>query len=113
MSCRRDGRHLADAMPTVTTWSPRRPSACVEREYDGEDLRAEPWYLLIPFGASLVTSLLLFNEVWHRGRKHRIEPMPFWRSYRGFLALYWATAPLAWLYAIPVERFLSLMGAIR
>lgn len=88
-------------------------SAAFAREYDGEDLRAEPWHLLIPFGASLATSFVLFSAVWLAGRKRRAEPMPFWKSYRGFLSLYWATAPLAWLYAIPVERFLPVMAAVQ
>lgn len=88
-------------------------SAAFAREYDGEDLRAEPWHLLIPFGASIVTSFVLFTAVWLAGRKRRIEPMPFWKAYRGFLSLYWATAPLAWLYAIPVERFLPILSAIK
>lgn len=87
-------------------------SAAFAREYDGEDLRAEPWHLLIPFAASLATSFVLFSAVWLAGRKRRIEPMPFWKAYRGFLSLYWATAPLAWLYAIPVERFLPVLTAI-
>src|SRR5262249_10892210 len=30
-----------------------------------------------------------------------------------FLTLFWLTAPLAWLYAIPYERFLSPGGATR
>jgi hypothetical protein len=33
-------------------------------------------------------------------------------GYRSFLGLYWLTAPLAWLYAIPVERFLSVGNAV-
>jgi len=87
-------------------------SAALAREYDGEDLRAEPWHLLIPFAASLVTSFVLFSAVWLAGRKRRIEPMPFWKAYRGFLSLYWATAPLAWLYAIPVERYMAPVPAV-
>jgi len=87
-------------------------SAGLAREYDGEDLLAEPWHLLIPFGASLVTSFVLFSAVWLAGRKRRTEPMPFWKAYRGFLSLYWATAPLAWLYAIPVERFMAPVPAV-
>ena len=88
-------------------------SAGFAREYDGEDLRAEPWHLAIPFGASIATSFVLFCAVWLAGRKRRAEPMPFWKAYRGFLSLYWATAPLAWLYAIPVERMLPVLDAIR
>lgn len=88
-------------------------SAGLAREYDGEDLRAEPWHLAIPFGASFVTSFVLFGAVWLAGRKRRAEPMPFWKSYRGFLSLYWASAPLAWLYAIPFERMLPIIAAIK
>jgi len=29
----------------------------------------------------------------------------FWSGWRGFMGLFWMTAPIAWLYAIPVERF--------
>jgi hypothetical protein len=29
---------------------------------------------------------------------------PFWGRWRSFMGLFWMTAPVAWLYAIPVER---------
>ena len=32
-------------------------------------------------------------------------------SYLTFLGLYWMTAPLAWLYGIPYERFLNEVNA--
>jgi hypothetical protein len=86
-------------------------SAGFAREYDGEDLLAEPWHLLIPLAASLATSLLLFVFVWSTARGWDRE-LPFEESYRSFLGLYWMTAPLAWLYAIPVERFLSPAQAV-
>jgi len=86
-------------------------SAGFAREYDQEDLWYEPWYLLIPLGASLVSSFVLYLFI-----------LPFWKpalpnvdyslTYRSFLKLYWMTAPLAWLYAIPVERFLSSYDAV-
>ncbi len=31
-------------------------------------------------------------------------------SWRGFMGAFWMTAPIAWLYAIPVERFLDSIG---
>ena len=37
----------------------------------------------------------------------------FWPKYREFLGLYWLTAPLAWLYAVPVERFAGAADAVR
>jgi hypothetical protein len=83
------------------------------REYDGEDLLHEPWHLLIPLTASLVSSAVLYLLVrliaWLRGSS---EPS-FVAGYRTFLTLYWMTAPLALIYAIPLERFLSSGDAMR
>jgi hypothetical protein len=88
-------------------------SAALAREYDGKDLIDEPWHVLVPFVASLLTSFLLFCLVYAIARLNGIGKQPFFRSYRSFLALYWMTAPLAWLYGIPVERFLSPGNAMR
>jgi hypothetical protein len=77
-------------------------SAALAREYDGQDLLHEPWHLLLPLGASLAASALLFAVVWGR-----------FRYYPAFLGLFWMTAPLAWLYAVPYERFLSPADAVR
>ena len=86
-------------------------SAGLAREYDHEDLIHEPWHALLPLGASLVTATILYGLVrlvsWRRsgsGWPHR--------GYPAFLGLYWATAPLAWLYAIPVERILPVESAV-
>lgn len=80
-------------------------SAAFAREYDGEDLLHAPWHLVLPAAASLVTSALLFAVVWlvSRGARPQWAVIPI--TYRSFLGVYWMTAPLAWLYAIPVERF--------
>src|SRR5687767_5262694 len=83
------------------------------REYDGEDLLHEPWHLLIPLGASILSSAILYLLIraitWFRG-----APGPSLLSgYRSFLALYWMTAPLALFYAIPFERFASAADAMR
>jgi hypothetical protein len=76
-------------------------SAGFAREYDGADLLHEPWHLLLPLAASLGASLLLFAFAYG------------WPSrYPAFLGLFWMTAPLAWLYAIPYERFLSPVDAV-
>ena len=83
------------------------------REYDGEDLLHEPWHVLIPLAASLGSSLLLYLLV--RGiaaRRGAMEPPPL-RGYLDFLGLYWMTAPLALLYAIPFERLLSAPDSVR
>jgi hypothetical protein len=69
--------------------------------------------LLIPLAASLATSFLLFGFVWLIDRGWKREKLPFRDGYRSFLGLYWMTAPLAWLYAIPVERLLLPGEAVR
>jgi len=84
-------------------------AAALAREYDGEDLRREPWHLLIPLAASLGLSFLLFVIVRRWGNPERT----FWGEYRSFLGLFWLTAPLALLYGIPYERFLSPLGAVQ
>lgn len=85
-------------------------SAGLARNYDGEDLLAEPWWLAAPFGASVLTSLILWGLF---GPWAKLSEGRLWRLYPRFLGLYWLTAPLAWLYAIPYERFLSPVDAIR
>lgn len=82
-------------------------SAGFAREYDQEDLLHEPWYLFIPLGASILSSLILYLIIRITARQRGDQPAPFFSSYRSFLSLYWMTAPLAWLYAIPYEEFLS------
>jgi hypothetical protein len=86
-------------------------SAGFAREYDQEDLLHEPWYLLIPFGASLLTATLLFTLAYGLVPGKRKGWPSDWVAYVPFLTLFWMTAPLAWLYAIPYERFLSPMSA--
>jgi hypothetical protein len=93
-------------------------SAGLAREYDGQDLLREPWHLFLPLGASVLTSLLMFATVFWFSRA--ITDFPevsgatagFWGGYRSFLGLFWLMAPMAWLYAIPYERFLGPKDAI-
>jgi len=87
-------------------------SAGLAREYDREDLLAEPWHLAIPLFASLLASFVIFVSLWASLRLWR-SPVGFWGLYRKFLSLFWMTAPLAWLYAIPYEQFLPPMDALR
>ncbi|MBL8797669.1 MAG: hypothetical protein JNM56_27465 [Planctomycetia bacterium] len=86
-------------------------SAGLAREYDAADLLHEPWHLLLPFAASIGASFILFC-VTYGSAKLKGAPGPgFWSAYRAFLGLFWLTAPLAWLYALPYERFLTPLGA--
>ncbi len=91
-------------------------SAALAREYDGHDLVHEPWRLLEPFGASLISATVLFMLIhfiacFRVDADQRNWPNPL-QAWRVFMSLFWMTAPLAWFYAIPYERFLSAPGAV-
>jgi hypothetical protein len=88
-------------------------SAGLAREYDGEDLLSEPWHLVIPLGASLGAATVLFLVACGTVFLRKEGRPPLLDAYRSFLTLFWMTAPLAWLYAIPYERFLEPGDATR
>jgi hypothetical protein len=87
-------------------------SAALARHYDGRDLTRQPWFLLAPAGASILTSLIIFAAVYFVSSIRSRTLIPnIGSSYLSFLGLYWMTAPLAWLYGIPYERFLNEVAA--
>jgi hypothetical protein len=88
-------------------------SAGFAREYDGEDLLAQPWHLLLPLAASLVLSFALYCLLMPLVRWKGARQGTFWGNYWVFLRLFWMTAPIAWIYAIPVQEFLSAGDATR
>lgn len=85
-------------------------SAALAREYDGQDLTAESIHLVVPFGASLAAAVVTFLVCWaallRRLPAGAARPA-FLATFARWLALFWWTAPLAWLYAIPWERALD------
>ncbi len=86
-------------------------TAAVCREYDAVSLWHYPEDLLAPFAASTLLASVLF--VWCKclPRVNQTSQEPL-KDYCVFLAAYWFTAPLAWLYAIPVETFLNEYQAV-
>ena len=88
-------------------------SAGFAREYDAEDLLHEPWYLLIPLVASIASSLLLYAFIFFVYPTTSENKLGDRLSYKSFLTLYWMTAPLAWLYALPAERLFSAGNAVQ
>jgi hypothetical protein len=87
-------------------------SAALARNYDRASLLHEPWRLLGPFVASLAISGPLFLTVYLFARGKGMESPGIGRAYLSFLTLYWMTAPMAWLYGIPYERWSSPLEAI-
>ncbi len=87
-------------------------SAGFAREYDAEYLIAEPWHILISAEASLLASFVLFVLLFAIAKRRKAKTDWFFKTYLRFLTLFWMTAPLAWIYAIPVERFLEPLDAI-
>jgi hypothetical protein len=47
---------------------------------------------------------------WRMGAEDRTDAH-FFSGWRCFMGLFWLTAPIAWLYALPVERFLDSVSA--
>src|SRR5205823_5833984 len=83
-------------------------SAALARHYDGKYFWREPWFLLAPAGASILISAILFLAIYLDTSLKARQILPnIWSCYLSFLGLYWMTAPLAWLYGIPYERFFS------
>ncbi len=87
-------------------------SAALAREYDGEDLLHEPWYLLIPIAVSTLMGTCLACGLWIMMPRAARRAYGFGTFWRRIQTCYWMTAPLAWLYAIPYERFLSELGSV-
>lgn len=103
---------LATSRPAVWNGLLFVISAAFAREYDGENLLHEPWHMALPVAASLVTSFILFGITFSRHIWTDTKRPPFLSGYRSFLTLYWMTAPLAWFYAVPYERFLTPVDAV-
>ena len=82
------------------------------RDYDGEDLLAEPWHLLGGLVISTCVSSLMAGLLWLLTRRSPQRP-PFLAAWGRFVALFWLSAPMAWLYAIPWERWLDPLTATK
>jgi hypothetical protein len=91
-------------------------SAGLARSYHTVDLLAQPWRLLTPCAVStaLATVLLLMTDIGPRKEPLEEDPrkaISLSRRWLSLLGLFWMTAPLAWLYGIPYERFADPLTA--
>ena len=95
-------RRLAADPWTLAVGSVLVFSAGLARNYDTHDLRSQWWRLLLPFAASTAAAAVLFLVVAALIRLGvPLAPLGW-----GILGLFWLTAPFAWLYGLPFERFL-------
>jgi hypothetical protein len=90
-------------------------TAGVARHYDQKYLIWE-WWVVQPFMIAVVSSFAIFLTAWiglRMGRPKRDDRPHFLQQYLSFLGAFLMTSPLAWLYAIPVEQWMSLENAAR
>ncbi len=85
----------------------------IARNYDQTWIGEKPFLWLAGntlFSTVSGTALFLWVRMF---MAYRIDDpnVPFGASWRQFMGLFWGTAPVAWLYAIPVERWAGSMEA--
>lgn len=91
----------------------------IPRNYDQDWIGDRPvLWLLGPLLFSLGSGTFLFLVLHGLFLRWRVAPewrgrVPLRRQWVSFMGVFWLTAPIAWLYAIPVERFLDPLPAAR
>jgi hypothetical protein len=80
----------------------------IARNYDQTFFLESPMWLIGPLAFSFFSGSFLYT-ILIKGfaRRHFPEENRRDKQWTTFMALFWMTAPVAWLYAIPVERFLA------
>ena len=91
-------------------------SAGLARSYHTADLLDQPWRLLTPFAVSSAMAVVLLLTTYIGPRESPSMRVSMRRARclgdcSRFLGLFWMTAPLAWLYGIPYERFTDPLSA--
>lgn len=81
-------------------------TAGIARHYDFHQLHIETKWMWAPFLVVLVSSFLIymFLHISFYNNDGTKEMKPFMSQYLSFLGLFMMTAPIAWLYAIPIEH---------
>ena len=89
------------------------------RNYDQTYIPEKPvlWFLG-PLLFSLVSGTWLFLISYGLCARWKMDyadgkKPPLWSAWRGFMGAFWMTAPIAWIYAIPVERFWDSLTATK
>lgn len=91
----------------------------IARSYDQTFIGEKPLlWLFGPLLFSVVSGSWLYVVAYGWLARWRMEDLgegkpAFYSGWRGFMGLFWMTAPVAWLYAIPVERFCDPVAAAK
>lgn len=112
-------RELAENRATLWTGIGLVILTSIARNYDQTFIAEKPFLWL--FGSLLFSVisgtwlyLVLYGWFVRRATTDADGKKPeFWSRWRCFIGLFWMTAPVAWLYAIPVERFLDSVSAAK
>lgn len=89
----------------------------VARSYDQTLITENPllWVfgpLLFSFVSGTWLYLIVYGAYARRFIPGPADPRPdTWSGWRSFMGLFWMTAPIAWLYAVPVERLFDSYSA--
>lgn len=89
----------------------------IARNYDQTHISESPFKWL--FGSllfSLVSGTWLYQVSYCGFARREMaleDKKSVWDHWKQFMGLFWMTAPIAWLYAIPVERFLEPVEAAK
>jgi hypothetical protein len=86
-------------------------SAGFVREYHRVDWQQNPWLIALPLITTVSLSLVLFPLVVIVARMRGAADGHYWERFRVFLGLFWMTAPLAWIFIVPLERLMSVDDA--
>src|SRR5207248_679108 len=82
--------------------------AGIARNYDQSYFFNTPMWLIGPLAFSFFSGSFLYGLlICGVAKRHFPENPRDEKSWTTVMALFWMTAPIGWLYAIPVERFLD------
>lgn len=85
------------------------------RSYDQTFILDQTFFWVFgPLLFSTFSGTLIFGctySVFFRPGIEKQRRLPQGTAWRSFMGLFWMTAPIAWIYAIPVERFLQSFSA--
>jgi hypothetical protein len=110
-------RRVAGSRASVWTGIALVLLTAVARNYDQTFITEKPFlWLFGPLLFSIVSGTWLYAIIYAAFGRRGIQSSDPRRSesrWPGFMGLFWMTAPIAWLYAIPVERFLDSVTAAK